>query len=179
MNLREIIKNLFVLNSFKTDDNNCIKKYEKLKIGNAPSIKIADLPKNFNKSSFKTIDEFIKKTYNLEYECVIYFDYKTGEILKCAMGKIDEVKIYFSDNEFDKHHVASIHNHPSAVFSPPSGKNFGILIRNFEDYELVAGNNILWILKAKCVSEKLMIELNIASIELFKSAKELACNLSS
>lgn len=32
------------------------------------------------------------------------------------------------------------------------------------------GSNELWILKAKCVSERLMIEFNVASIQLFKSA---------
>ena len=34
----------------------------------------------------------------------------------------------FEDGEFDGKNVASIHNHPADVFSPPSGKNFGILM---------------------------------------------------
>ena len=54
-----------------------------------------------------------------------------------------------SADEFEDNYVASIHNHPSIVYSPPSGKNFGILLRDFEDYELVVGPNELWVLKAK------------------------------
>lgn len=40
----------------------------------------------FSENALKTINEFIKKTYDLEYEIVLYFDYVTGEILKCAIG---------------------------------------------------------------------------------------------
>lgn len=90
------------------------------------------------------------------------------------MGKVNTVVIVFEKDEFEDKNIASIHNHPDVVFSPPSGKNFGILMRNFEDYELIVGKSGLWILKAKCVSERLMIEFNVASIELFKSAQDQA-----
>ena len=113
-------------------------KYKKLKIEDVLSISPNDLPKEFLSESFKTVNEFIKKTRNLDYECVIYFDYFTGEILKCAFGDESDVSINFDDDEFKDNHVASIHNHPEDVFSPPSGKNFGILTRCFEDYELIA-----------------------------------------
>ena len=145
-------------------------KYNKLKIEDVSSISHDDLPQEFSYESFITIDEFIKKTKNLDYECALYFDYISGEILKCAIGDDEEVSLVFEEGEFDNNHVASIHNHPKNVYSPPSGKNFGILMRDFEEYELVSGLNELWIFKAKCVNERLMIEFNVASIELFKSA---------
>lgn len=155
-------------------NGNCLKEYEKLEIKDNPSIKLKDLPDEFSLNAFKIIDEFIKKTGHLEYECAIYFDYLTGQILKCSMGNINEVSIVFRDGEFENNHVASIHNHPKSVFGPPSGKNFGIFLRDFEDYELIVASDELWILKAKCVSEKLMMEFNVASIELFKSALDQA-----
>ena len=136
-------------------NGNCLKEYEKLEIKDNPSIKLKDLPDEFSLNAFKIIDEFI-------------------QILKCSMGNINEVSIVFRDGEFENNHVASIHNHPKSVFSPPSGKNFGIFLRDFEDYELIVAIDELWILKAKCVSEKLMIEFNVASIELFKSALDQA-----
>ena len=50
-------------------------------------------------------------------------------------------------------------------------------MRNFEDFELIASSKELWIFKSKCVDEKLMLELNVASIELFNSAWEQANTL--
>ena len=50
-------------------------------------------------------------------------------------------------------HVASIHNHPEVLLSPPSSKNFGIFKRAFEDYELIAGFDSFWILKEReCIT---------------------------
>lgn len=147
-------------------------KYKKLKIEDVPSISPNDLPKEFSAESFRTVDEFIKKTRNLDYECVIYFDYGTGEILKCAFGDESDVSIDFEDDEFKDKHVASIHNHPKDVFSPPSGKNFGILTRCFEDYELIAGFEHFWILKAKGVHEDLIFEVKFVSKLLFRAAFE-------
>lgn len=149
-------------------------KYIELKIEDVPSISPDDLPPEFSSESFKTIDEFIKKTKNLSYECALYFDYVTGKILKCAIGDDEEVSLVFEEGEFDNNHVASIHNHPKTVYSPSSGKNFGILMRDFEEFELISGINELWILKAQCINERLMIEFNVASIELFKSARHQA-----
>ena len=92
-------------------------RYRKLKIEDVSSISPDDLPNEFSAKSFKTVDEFIKKTKNLDYECVIYFDYITGEILKCAVGEINTVVIIFDKDEFKGKNVASIHNHPDDVFS--------------------------------------------------------------
>lgn len=152
------------------------KDYEKLKINDVASIKTSDLPQEFGKSAFKTVDEFIRKTAKLNYEWVIYFDFITGEILKCGKGEMNKVQIDFEDGEFDGHNVASLHNHPSSAFSPPSGKNFGILKRDFEDYGLIAGKDWFWIFKAKGNHEGFLVEFNVASIELFKLARNYSNN---
>ena len=151
-------------------------RYRNLKCGDFPSIRRQDLPDEFSDLAFITIDEFIKKTYNLSYECLIYFDYITGEIIRCAMGKLDGVDLTFDDEEFKGYNVASLHNHPEGVFSPPSGKNFGILGRAFEDYELIFSREIFWIFKAKTKDFALMWELNLASEELFYSIVQNCSN---
>ena len=105
--------------------NSACEEYKKLDVEkDLLTIKKEDLPDEFSDKAFKTIDDFIKKTYNLDYECLIYFDYISGEIVKCAMGKYNNVKISFRDGEFDDYHIASIHNHPLNAFSPQSDKNF-------------------------------------------------------
>lgn len=175
MNFKKIIMliNLVfcLLNGFRYDE------YAKLKLScDSPSIRKEDLPDEFSDKAFKTVDEFIKKTYELDYECLIYFDYITGEILKFSLGKLDKVKLQFVEGEFDDYHVASMHNHPSNVFSPPSGKNFGILARDFEDYELIASREELWILKAKGTYEYLVGEMKIFADALFISSIERCSN---
>lgn len=70
----------------------------------------------FSENALKTINEFIKKTYDLEYEIVLYFDYVTGEILKCAIGDIDNVKIDFVN---EGNLVASIHIIHMVFILPP------------------------------------------------------------
>lgn len=177
MKIKNFILNLIIFLVTFLDSKSDVDKYKQFEIKNVPSIRRSDLPNEFTDDSFKTVDEFIRKTANLNFECVIYFDYITGEVLKCAIGKLDEVILNFDIDEFKGKHIASIHNQPPYVFSPPSAKNFGILMRNFEDFELIASKNELWIFKSKCVDEKLMLELNIASIELFNSAWEQANTL--
>lgn len=151
-------------------------KYRNLKCGDFPSIRRQDLPDEFSDLAFKTIDEFIKKTYNLSYECLIYFDYITGEIIRCAMGKLDGVDLTFDINEFEGYNVASLHNHPEGIFSPPSGKNFGILGRAFEDYELITSRDGFWIFKAKRLDLDLMQELNFVSDALFYHSLQKCSN---
>lgn len=106
----------------------------------------------------------------------IYFDYVTGEILKCAKGENDNVSITFREGEFEGYHVASIHNHPKNIFSPPSGKNFRIFERDFEDYELIVGFEYFWILKAKGLHQNLVSQMNIISDAIFNSTLE-RCSL--
>jgi hypothetical protein len=131
-------------------------EYRKLEKNNVGLIRKEDLPSEFSDNAYKTITDFIQKTKNLDYEWAIFFDYLTGEILKCAKGISDAVKINFEDDEFEGCHVASIHNHSINAFSPPSGKNFNIFQRNFEDYELIVGRGGLWILEAKGIHEDLI-----------------------
>ena len=173
MNFKKIILLILVfycvLNDWEHDE------YSNLKLScDAPSIKKEYLPDEFGDNAFKTVEVFIKKTYELDYECLIYFDYTTGEVLRFKTGKSDEVRLSFEDGEFDGYHVASLHNHPSNVFSPPSGKNFGILARDFEDYELIVSKDELWILKAKGTYLDLISEFNLISDLFFSSSFEKA-----
>lgn len=151
-------------------NNSDLEEYEKLEIENVTSIKESDLPPEFSDESFKVVDEFIRKTIDFDYEIVVYFDYITGKILKCKVGDDNSVKLEFNEKEFEGHHVASIHNHTKEMYTPPSEKNFGIFSRDWEEYELIAGNGVLWILKGKIKDMKLNLELKIISGLYFKIA---------
>ena len=153
----------------QTDESDC-EKYRKLKAYDVTSINKSDLPSEFSEKAFRLVDEFIKKTSNLDYEIVIFFDYMTGEIIKCRIGIKDQVKLKFNDEEFKGKNIASIHNHPKNLFTPPSGKNFGIFLREQEKFELIAGHNGLWILEGKYVDEELTKEFQEESMKLFASS---------
>lgn len=112
----------------------------------------------------------LKKTIDLDYEVLIYFDYITGEILDCKIGTNKNVKLKLEEKKFKGKHIASIHNHTKDMYTPPSDKNFGIFLRKWEDYELIAGTDGLWILKGKLKDERLAFELKIISSLLFKIA---------
>lgn len=73
------------------------------------------------------------------------------------------MNITFKDDEFKGCHIASIHNHPKDLLSPPSHKNFRVFERDFEDYELIVGFEYFWILKAKGIHENLVNEANNTS----------------
>ena len=60
------------------------------------------------------------------------------------------------------------------MYTPPSDKNFGIFSREWEDFELIAGINKLWILTSKLKDEKLTFELKTSSSILFRIALESA-----
>lgn len=176
MKIKNIIVCILVLLTNLVNVGVDLTDYEKLKINNVASIKPSDLPSEFGEGAFKTVDEFIRKTAMLNYEWVIYFDFITGEILKCGKGEMNKVQIDFEDGEFEGHNVASLHNHPISAFSPPSGKNFGILKRDFEDYELISGKDWFWIFKAKGNHGEYLVKFNVASIELFKLARNYSNN---
>ena len=152
--------------------NSSFRKYQELEIRSTKSITIDDLPSEFSEDALITINEFIQKTHGLDYEIVMYFDYVTGEILKCAVGDLNSVKIEFVDGEFDGYHVASIHNHPLGVYSPPSDKNFGIFLRNFEDYEIVSSFNQLWILEAKGINPLMYVDLKESTGDILEACEE-------
>lgn len=176
MKFRNFMLVIFILLAGMLGDDSSYEKYDKLKLENCVSIKMEDLPEEFGENAFKTVDEFVKKTFHLDYECLLYFDYVTGEILRCAIGNLDSVNIIHDDNEFDGCHVASIHNHPANVFSPPSAKNFAILKGSFEDYELIASRDGLWIFKVKGVHENLGNEFKIAADTFFNAIFEKCAN---
>lgn len=176
MKIRSILIYMIVMLVSMLNIGNDFDDYQKLKIENVSSIKREDLPDEFGEGAFKTIDEFIRKTRNLDYEVVVYFDYITGKILKYAKGDSDKVKLIFEEKEFEGCNVAFIHNHPKNSLSPPSGLNFRIFNRSFEDYELVAGFNSFWILKAKGVHENLIYEANFISYEISDGCLE-SCSL--
>ena len=46
---------------------------------NVDSISKGDLPPEFCKKAVNLVDLFRRKTVNLPYECLLFFDYKTGE----------------------------------------------------------------------------------------------------
>ena len=138
-------------------------EYRKLEKENMELIRKEDLPSQFSDNAYRTIVEFIRKTKNLDYEWAIFFDYLTGEILRCGRGDGEKVDMNFEDDKFEGCHVASIHNHPKEVLSPPSGKNFGILMRDFENYELIVGFEFFWIFKAKGIHEGLLYPFNMFS----------------
>lgn len=154
---------LFTLIKESNEDSN-MKRYQKLKINSKKFIKKTDLPPEFSDLALETINEFIKKTSNLNLECGIFFDYITGEILKCAFGDEEHVILHYNEDEFIEKHVASIHNHIKTLLSPPSDKNFNILLRSFEDYECIASPDVLWILKAKSVNRHLAKDLNESAL---------------
>ena len=159
------------------DNETDFEKYKKLELNDGPSIRKSDLPKDFSNKAFEIVDEFIKKIADLDYEILIFFDYMTGEILKCKRGGENNVEIDFENEEFNGKHVASIHNHTKEMYTLPSDKNFGILSREWEEYELIACINCIWILKGKIKDEKLTFELKIISNVLFNIALENATKI--
>lgn len=99
----------------------------------------------------KLVDLFRKKTINIDYECLMYFDYTTGELIYCFVGDENQINNFVDDVHFKDKNIASIHNHPKGYLSAPSGENFQILDLEFEDYELISGSDGLWIIEAKGV----------------------------
>lgn len=166
---------IFLVVSMLNSDKAC-KKYDNLEINGIFSVKKDDLPQDFSENALKIVNEFIQKTQNLDKEWAIYFDYKTGEILKCGHGEENNVKITFREDDFDGHNVASIHNHTKELLSAPSHKNFRIFERKFEDYELIAGFEHFWILKAKGLYENLVDEANSTS-EIIALTSLMTCTL--
>lgn len=125
-----------------------------------PSVSSEDLTEEFDQKAVKLVDLFRRKTANIPYECMLFFDYKTGEIIYCFVEDNLDGKIREEINEFyfEGKNVASIHNHPKGFLSAPSGKNFQILEIENEDYELICGHDEFWILEAKGVFDKEIVE---------------------
>jgi len=60
-----------------------------------PSISSEDLPDEFCQKSIKLVDLFRRKTVHLPYECMLFFDYKTGEIIYCFVK--DNLDVFIFD----------------------------------------------------------------------------------
>lgn len=116
-----------------------------------PPLTKDDLPHDFSNKALKLINLFRRKTINLNYECFLYFDYVTGEIIYCFVKDDGEnvIEDYVDERQFKGMNIASIHNHPKECLSAPSGENFQILDLEFEDYELISGYDEFWIIEAK------------------------------
>lgn len=110
-----------------------------------------ELPVEFSQKAANTVDMFRRKTYDLDCECLIYFDIHTGNIISCNFsdGHNDNVSGNIFPDILKGMHIASIHNHPQEYYSLPSGKNFEILGLEFEEYGLILSRNELWILESK------------------------------
>ena len=125
------------------------------------------MPFDFCEKACVLVDEFRRKTYNLEEEWVIYFDYSTGEVIYCFEGTSGECKCKYERINFNNKNIASIHNHPMNYFSFPSPNNFDILKNDFEDYEIIIAFNSYWIIKYKGIineNEKKIINEEIKFI---------------
>lgn len=120
----------FLTTIINENQNKSLEKYLKLEIKCNSLIRREDLPSEFSDDAFNLVDEFIRKTIDLDYEILIIFDYVTGEIVKCKIGSELNVKITFDEKEFEGKRIASIHNHTRDMYTPPSDKNFGIFSRN-------------------------------------------------
>ena len=109
------------------------------------------LPDEFSQKAVETVDMFRRKTYDLNYECLIYFDIHSGNIVSCNFSDSgpDELNAVIYPECLRDMNIASIHNHPPNYYSPPSGKNFEMLSKEFEEYEIISARNELWILESK------------------------------
>lgn len=114
-----------------------------------------------------------EKTYDLKCECLIYFDIQTGNIVSCNFSDAepDEVNAIIFPKCLKGMHIASIHNHPHQYYSPPSGKNFEMLGKEFEEYELISTKNELWILESKEIvfSDEIIRDIRKKADESFES----------
>ena len=111
-----------------------------------------DLPDEFSPQAVKTVDMFRRKTIDLSYECMIYFDYISGKIVACSFSdknSPDQVHGVVYSYLLKRMHIASIHNHPIQYCSPPSGKNFEMLGLEFEEFEIISSQHELWILESR------------------------------
>ena len=123
-------------------------KYKSLKKDKSlKSINSSDLPSDFCKKACDLVDEFRRKTVNLEEEWMLYFDYLTGDIIYCWQGEVGKSGGDFERKHFKGRYIASLHNHSQDYYSFPSPDNFDILENEFEDYEIITSINAIWIVE--------------------------------
>ena len=71
MKLKNLMFGLIFLMASMINLESDLNIYQKLEIKNVSSINHNDLPSEFSEKAFKTVDEFIRKTRNLDYEIVL------------------------------------------------------------------------------------------------------------
>lgn len=113
-----------------------------------------DLPDEFSPQAVKTVDMFRRKTVDLPHECMIYFDYISGEIVACSFSdeySFNKVQSLIYTYLIKDMAIASIHNHPLQYGPQPSSKNFEMLGLDFEEFEIISSKGELWILESRDV----------------------------
>lgn len=113
------------------------------------SILPEDLPSDFCDEACRLVDEFRRKTVNEKVEWMLYFDYKTGEVIYCWKGREGRSGGDYERINFYGRNIASIHSHQKGYYSFPSPENFDILENEFEDYEIITSINAMWIIEFK------------------------------
>ena len=88
-----------------------------------------------------------RKTVNEKVEWMMYFDYKTGEVIYCWKGSEGISGGGYDNIHFQGRNIASIHSHQKGYYSFPSPENFDILENEFEDYEVITSINAMGIVE--------------------------------
>ena len=53
-----------------------------------------DLPEDFSPKAVKIVDLFRRKMINLDYEIMLIFDYKTGELVYCFVNENNSGEVF-------------------------------------------------------------------------------------
>lgn len=123
-------------------------EYQKLTVDcSVKPISPYDLPDDFCLEACRLVDEFRRKTVNEDVEWMLYFDYRTGDVIYCWKGEGGKCDGAIAKIHFYGKDIASVHNHPKGYYSFLSPNNFEILEKDFEDYELISSVHALWIIK--------------------------------
>ena len=130
-------------------------EYQRLEVNLAiESILPEDLPSDFCDEACGLVDEFRRKTVNESVEWMLYFDYKTGEVIYCWKGREGRSGGDYERINLYGRNIASIHSHPRGYYSFPSPENFDMLENEFEDYEVITSVGAMWIVEFKGFVEK-------------------------
>ena len=125
-------------------------EYKLLKVDKSVKpINPEDLPEDFCEEACRLVDEFHRKTVNQKVEWMLYFDYKTGEVVYCWKGEEGRAIGDFEKIIVKGRNICSIHSHVFGYYSFPSPDNFDILENDFEDYEIITSINAFWIVEFK------------------------------
>lgn len=134
-------------------------EYQRLEVDwTIKSVLSDDLPSDFCDEACWLVDEFRRKTVNENVEWMLYFDYKTGEVIYCWKGREGRSGGDYKSIHFQGRNIASIHSHPKGYYSFPSPENFDILENDFEDYEIITSIHAMWVVEFKgAVGEKVRV----------------------